>query len=155
MSHYLHQEYDFVYRTKKIIEQYDNLTLSEKDKFEVTLLLNCLVGLLIIPQQYWYYCLPTEIISKKEWGVAPEDISFIREGETRNIKDISRHLRNSVTHYRFKAFNNSFKKISQIKFEDFDPNGGKTFEAIIPLADLRQFTNKLSDNFMTEMDKQK
>lgn len=151
MSHYLHQEFDFVERTKRIIEQYDSLTIPEKDKFEVTLLLNCLVGLLILPQQNWYDNLPSEIISQKEWGITPEHISFIKRGETKNIKDISRHLRNSVAHYRFKAFDNSSNKISRIKFEDFEQSGNKTFEALIPLANLRQFTNRLSDNFMTEM----
>lgn len=155
MSHYLHQEFDFVERTKKIIEQYDSLTIPEKDKFEVTLLLNCLVGLLILPQQNWYDNLPSEIISQKEWGITPEHISFIKRGETKNIKDISRHLRNSVAHYRFKAFDNSSNKISRIKFEDFEQSGNKTFEALIPLANLRQFTNRLSDNFMTEMNKLK
>jgi len=155
MSHYLHQEFDFVERTKRIIEQYDSLTIPEKDKFEVTLLLNCLVGLLILPQQNWYDNLPSEIISQKEWGITPEHISFIKRGETKNIKDISRHLRNSVAHYRFKAFDNSSNKISRIKFEDFEQSGNKTFEALIPLANLRQFTNRLSDNFMTEMNKLK
>ena len=155
MSHYLHQEFDFVERTKKIIEQYDSLTIPEKDKFEVTLLLNCLVGLLILPQQNWYDNLPSEIISQKEWGIAPEHISFIKHGETKNIKDISRHLRNSVAHYRLKAFDNSSNKISRIKFEDFEQSGNKTFEALIPLANLRQFTNRLSDNFMNEMNRQK
>lgn len=155
MSHYLHQEFDFVERTKNIIEQYDSLTIPEKDKFEVTLLLNCLVGLLILPQQNWYDNLPSEIISQKEWGITPEHISFIKRGETKNIKDISRHLRNSVAHYRFKAFDNSSNKISRIKFEDFEQSGNKTFEALIPLANLRQFTNRLSDNFMTEMNKLK
>jgi len=155
MSYYLHQEFDFVERTKKIIEQYDSLTIPEKDKFEVTLLLNCFVGLLILPQQKWYDNLPTEIVSQKEWGIAPEHISFIKQGEEKNIKNISRHLRNSVAHYRFKAFNNSSNKISRIKFEDFEQSGNKTFEALIPLANLRQFTNKLTDNFMTEMNRQK
>ena len=79
MSYYLHQEFDFVERTKKIIEQYDNLTIPEKDKFEVTLLLNCFVGLLILPQQKWYDNLPTEIVSQKEWGIAPEHISLLRK----------------------------------------------------------------------------
>ena len=155
MSHYLNQEFDFITRTKKIIEQYDSFKIDEKDKFEVTLLLNCLIGLLILPQQYWYDSLPTDIISQKEWGINSEHISSIKKGETKNVKDVARHLRNSIAHYRFKAFDNSSDKISSIKFEDFDPNGSKTFEAIIPLPNLRQFTNRLTDIFINEMNKQK
>jgi len=155
MSHYLNQEFDFITRTKKIIEQYDSFKIDEKDKFEVTLLLNCLVGLLILPQQNWYDSLPTDIMSQKEWGINPEHISSIKKGETKNVKDVARHLRNSVAHYRFKAFDNSSDKISSIKFEDFDTNGIKTFEAIIPLPNLRQFTNRLTDIFTNEMNRQK
>ena len=47
MSNYKNQEFDFIQRTKSIIEQYDNFQIAEKDKFQVTLLLNCLVGLFI------------------------------------------------------------------------------------------------------------
>jgi hypothetical protein len=155
MSQYVNQEFDFVDRTRKIIEQYDKSAIPKKDKFEVTLFLNCLIGLLILPQQYWYDDLPTEIISQKEWGISPEHISLMKQGETKNIKDISRHLRNSISHYRFKAFENSSAEISRIQFEDIDQSGNKTFEATIPLGNLRQFVIKLSESFMIKMDKQK
>ncbi len=77
MSHYLNQEFDFINRTKTIIEQYDNLQISEKEKFEITLMLNCLVGLLILPQQNWFDSLPAVLVSQKEWGIAEKHISFI------------------------------------------------------------------------------
>lgn len=143
MSHYLQQEFDFIIRTKKLIEQYENLQIAEKDKFEVTLLLNCLVGLLILPQQNWFNNLPKDLISEKEWGIAPHHISSIKEGEPKNVENVARHLRNSVSHYRFNAFDNSSNKISRIKFEDFNSNG-KTFEALIPIKNLRDFTNKFT-----------
>ncbi len=54
MSAYKTQEFDFIQRTKKIINQYDSLLIPDNDKFEVTLFLNCLVGLLILPQQKWF-----------------------------------------------------------------------------------------------------
>lgn len=62
MSNYKDQEFDFIERTKLIIKQYDDFQIGEKDKFEVTLFLNCLVGLLVLPQQHWFDNLPTELI---------------------------------------------------------------------------------------------
>ena len=155
MSHYKNQEIDFINRTKAIIEQYEKFQIAEKQKFEVTLFLNCLVGLLILPQQHWFDCLSTELVSQKEWGINPNHISSIKDGETKNVKDIARHLRNSVAHYEFTAFDNSSKQISRIKFKDKDKSGNLTFEAIIPLPNLRQFTAKLTNTLIMEMNKQK
>ena len=155
MSHYKNQEFDFINRTRTIIEQYDKLELSKSERFEVTLLLNCLVGLLILPQQNWFDTLPIDLVSQKEWGINPNHISTIKTGETKNVKDVARHLRNSVSHYRFKAFENKSNDISSIKFEDYDPSNNKTFEAIIPISSIRQFTTKLTNTFVAEMEKQK
>lgn len=155
MSNYKNQEFDFIKRTKSIIEQYDNFQIPEKDKFEVTLLLNCLVGLFILPQQHWFDNVPTELISKKEWGIDKSHISFIKETETKNVKDIARHIRNSISHYRFKVFGNSNEKINKIKFEDFNPQNEKTFEATIPLSNFKIFVDRFSSALTTEMTKQK
>lgn len=155
MSHYKNQEFDFVNRTKTIIEQYDKLELAKAEKFEVTLLLNCLVGLLILPQQNWFNNLPTDLVSQEEWGIRESDVSFMKNGETKTVKNIARHLRNSISHYRFKAFENSSNDISSIKFEDYDPSNNKTFEAIISISSIRQFTTKLTNTFVSEMEKQK
>lgn len=106
MSHYKNQEYDFINRTKTIIEQYEKLEIDKGDKFEVTLLLNCLVGLLILPQQNWFNSLPHDLVSQKEWGIDEKHISTIKKGETKNVKDVARHLRNSIAHYNFKIFEN-------------------------------------------------
>ena len=153
MSYYKNQEKDFINRTKTIIEQYEKFQIAEKEKFEITLFLNCLVGLLILPQQHWFDSLPTELISQKEWGINQNHISNIKE--TKNVKDIARHLRNSIAHYEFTAFSNTLNKISSIQFKDKDKSGSLTFEAEIPLPNLRQFTTKLTDTLIIEMDKQK
>ena len=156
MSAYKQQEYDFVFRTKRIIEQYGELELSKEDKFEVTLLINCLVGLLILPQQHWFGNLPKGLISEKEWGISEHHILLIKNGESKSVDEIVRHIRNSVSHYRFKVFDNGHKDISRIKFEDLEyKDGPKTFESTIPISNLRKFILKFSQWFLEEMDKQK
>lgn len=52
MSAYLKQEFDFIERTKTIIEQYD--AIKDSKKYEVTLLMNCFIKLLIFSQQHCY-----------------------------------------------------------------------------------------------------
>lgn len=146
MSAYLQQEFDFINRTKSIISQYSDCKLSEK--FEVTLLLNCFVGLLILPQQHWLNDLPNDIINEKVWGIDPNTIKFIQDGETKSVANIVRHLRNSIAHYRFQAFKDDKFEISEINFQDF-AGKDKSFEITISISKLNFFINKFSD-FMLE-----
>ncbi|MFC4165069.1 HEPN family nuclease [Epilithonimonas zeae] len=152
MSYYTQQEYDFVQRTKIILEQYQKLKISANEKYEITLLINCFTGLLILPQQYWFDNLPNEIISEKEWGIKTEYINIIA-GNNKSVKEIVRHLRNSVAHYKFEVFENQKKEIKSIKFKDYTTNGVITFEGEVPVKNLNIFLNKFSNWFLEEMKK--
>lgn len=138
------QELDFIERTQKILKQYQELSIDEKNKYEVTLFVNCLVGLLIVPQQEWFNDLPETLLTKDEWGIDPNTIS-IREGEEKNIKNFVRHLRNSLSHYNFR-FQSKNERISSVRFEDFTgynkTDENKTFDATIDVGDLRKFVEK-------------
>lgn len=153
MSAYLQQEYDFIERTKTIIEQY--ASIKDSKKYEVTLLMNCFIGLLILPQQHWYDKLPDIIISEKEWGISADDISFIKISEKKDIKNISRHLRNSISHYRFTAFKDDSNNISQIRFEDNNKHDGKTFEATLSVSSIKKFIFHFSELLCEIMKKEK
>lgn len=146
MSNYIKQEFDFVERTKEIFESYKNDT-----KYDITLLINCCVGLLIVPQQYWYKKLPKEIINENKWGISTKHIKFITKGEYKNVKNVARHLRNSISHYRFSAFAITGDKIDKIKFIDKNKDHKKTFEAEIPVKSLEKFILTFSQVLLEEM----
>lgn len=165
MSMYIKQEFDFIKRTKKIIQQYDKLfsensfnflickKLRTRRKYEVTLLLNSFVGLLILPQQHWFDNLPSEIVTNSKWGIDESHIRFIKKGEKKSVKEVARHLRNSLAHYNFKAFENQKDEISQIKFTDYADNEkiNKTFEATLPVENIRTFLNVFSSLMLKKM----
>ena len=154
MSAYLQQEVDFILRTKQILDQYDEFFTdkSKDEKYEVTLLINSFVGLLILPQQQWFEYLPNESINKDDWGIDPKDIKFISPKESITLKHIARHLRNSIAHYNFRVFNNVKNEINHIRFEDYTSPSKDiiTFEATITIADLKIFLSKFS-SVMTEI----
>lgn len=154
MSFYKNQEFEFVVRTRKIIEHYNNFQIREEEKFDTTLFLNCLTGLLILPQQIWYDKLPDILISKVKWGIKETQIKFIKGKEQKDIRNIARHLRNSIAHYNFKMFKNTKNEIDNILFEDFQ-NNILTFKAIIPIVNLKIFVYKLSEMHLENMDKAK
>jgi hypothetical protein len=145
MSNYTNQNRDFVVRTKELLEQYKKSQIPSEKKYEVTLLLNCCVGLLMLPRTECYEHFPDESVSEKDWGIDPENISII-EGNKKTVPEVARHIRNSVAHYRFVA-NDDSNTISSIKFEDIDTrnNNEKTFEATIPVNCLRTFLYKTAD----------
>jgi hypothetical protein len=156
---YEKQNIDFIKRTKSIIEQYDKFVMpkvGKKEQFEVTLFINCFVGLLIVPQQNWFDDIPEELISSDEWGIEPECIPVIKDksghhDEEKNIKNIARHLRNSIAHYHFKGLTleHENNQITNIEFKDFTNNKTcKTFEAIIPVTALKKFINKFIDTLL-------
>lgn len=158
MSNYKQQEFDFINRTKEIIKQYDSLVvkneeISRDEKYEVTLFINCLVGLLILPEQEWFNQLPKEAISKEKWGISESQVIFIKEGEKKNVKNIARHLRNSISHYNFKVFKESSDEIAGIELEDFEDikKVNRTFKADLKIEDLRNFAEKLSSYFLKRM----
>ena len=54
---YVNLEIDFIDRTLKILKQYED-RLAEKEhneRFEITLLINCLLGLLIVPKEKGFF----------------------------------------------------------------------------------------------------
>jgi len=156
MSYYKQQEYDFVERTKKIINQYDNFIINEKERFEVTLLINCFVGLLMTPQQHWIDQIPQTLIRNKEWGLKKEYFRLCKDtngNDLLDLRQVTRHLRNSVAHYNFKTFNNQKDIIKSIKFTDKKNRTEITFEAEIPISNIKDFLNHLSDWFLNEMKK--
>lgn len=153
MSYYEKQELDFIKRTKKIIEQYDNIHFqNSEERFEKTLFINCLVGLLIIPQQHWFNILPRKKITEN-WGIRECDIKFI-SNNIKTIRNIARHLRNSITHYNFKILPDKNGEIEKIKFIDIN-NDVKSFEAIIKIDNLKTFTYKLTDFLIEEIEREK
>jgi hypothetical protein len=157
MSYYENQDLDFVKRTKEILKQYDNYQIEKSTKYEVTLLLNCCVGLLLLPQERVFDELPATIINKEEWGISPDDIKTIIDNkknvELKNIQNIARHLRNSIAHYRFTAKPDKVDDIKEITFIDYlFKSTTKSFEITITIENLKIFIDKISNDFINRME---
>jgi hypothetical protein len=147
---YTIQEKDFVKRTKEIIQQYDNVVVPDKERYEVTLLLNCMVGLLILPQQKWLNNLPSDVITEKKWGIDSNKIDILSQ-QNKTVKEVARHMRNAISHFRFFALNEN-REINSIWFIDHDLKTKKdTFEVTLSVANLRTFVEKLSSWHLSQV----
>ena len=133
---------DFAKRTLKIIEQYDQAKQPGSENFEVTLLVNCLVGLLILPHERRINVIPDVGIDELEiWNIDPSFITAwgtMKKGERKTLRQLVRRLRNSVAHFQIQA-EGSDQDIERLKFSD--RNG---FRATIPVAHLKAFVKQFA-----------
>lgn len=130
---------DFMRRTRQIVEDYPG-------KYDATLLLNCMVGLLIVPRERMLRYAPGDDISEiGKWGIPLASIQSYprvkKYGESYNIAWFMIKLRNAVAHSNFTPKHDEAATVSGFEFWDRDG-----FRAIIGLYHLRQFLIRLSEH---------
>lgn len=156
MSHYSQGEFDFVKRTKSLLEQYDKIDLSnlEDEKYEITLCVNCLLGLVVLPQQEWTNRIP-DINLDEDWFIKKRHITYIVDDQYK-IKEIVRHVRNSISHANVSPISKdkgANRKITHLRFKDYNRDDKLTFRAEIPVETLKKFALKFADVMLSIMEK--
>lgn len=140
-------EVEFIHRTLNLLKQYDSI--DDTLKYEHTLFLNLCVGLLIIPQNAYFNkfkCLETVIVTQEEWGIEPNHISF---GE-KDIHNVIRHIRNSISHKRFEFISQDSHNITHIKIWDIKINKDTnkkepSFNAKFSINEFRNFVINITE----------
>lgn len=135
---------DFAQRT------FDNLVLIEKlsklekpedgKAYEVTALINSFIGLLIFPQQEFYYSLPEQFPNLCIKTAFETKDSNYPSDRIPTYKGMLRHLRNAVSHQRLSVHpvHTEVHNIHAFKFEDFDKDSGYRFEIVLTIEVIRE-----------------
>jgi hypothetical protein len=128
-------EKDFVQRTLHILDHYDG-------PYGVTLLINCLLGLIVLPRERGY-----RRISEK--NVLHFAALGIREGDIRSWGNISpqektaarflRSMRNAVAHIKIESISRE-GEIESLRFRD-----ESGFEAVFGIETVKEMVRKLAD----------
>ena len=128
----------FMERTLTLVTEYEG-------PLNATLLINCLLGLLIVPKEKLLIeKIPiTAFESIADWGISPKSIkSFGKcdQGHEHqpNLKQLVRRLRNAVAHFKIDPVHLN-GKVTAISFHD--RNG---FHAVVPLEELKEFVVRMS-----------
>ena len=114
--------------------------------YDATLLINCLVGLLVVPKEILIEKVPdTPLESLIDWGVGPHSIKNSGKCEyghkhTLNLRQLVRRLRNAVAHFKI----DPFPKQGNVKGFHFQDRNG--FHASLSLPEIKQFVTKLSQH---------
>ena len=125
MGNYYKLEIDFVRRTLKLIEQYEQMKnqFPFEQQFNHTLLTNCLLGLIVLPKEKSLTFIPKERIAflkaLDEWGIKKSTFNP-------NIKDtveLFQRLRNAVAHFDITFISVTAENlIDRIEFRDVEAN---------------------------------
>jgi hypothetical protein len=122
---------DFIKRSLVLIKNY-------KGSYDATILINCLVGLLIVPNEcYKKAKLTIPITEIGLWGIPKSEL----KSQTKyfDLNDFIRRLRNSVSHADFSPINESGRVVA------FNFSDGHRFRVTITLQQLRIFATSLAN----------
>jgi hypothetical protein len=133
-------EKDFMLRTLKIIREY-------KGEYDATLIINCLLGLLVVPRETSYNKIPNDLIKENlsSWGLSENSITNYGYENPKTIRQLVRHLRNSIAHFQIEPIQGKSRLVEGFRFEN-----RSGFMATIMLPELKAFVEKLSNHLETQ-----
>lgn len=129
---------------RAFIERSLALVQEDKGPYDAALLLNCLLGLLVVPKESCLAAIPMDPINElQKWGISPSAIKSFGSSngpndDPRTLRGLVWHLRNAVAHFRFKPI----PECGEVTDFQFHDRSG--FEATIPLSELRVFVERLA-----------
>lgn len=136
-------ELSFMQRTLDLVNEYNGPN-------EATLLINCLLGLLILPKESLNNSIPSiDFDNLAEWGIQPSSIKALGScnyghGHKPNLKQLLARLRNAVAHFKIEPCHQSGVVLG---YSFRDRNG---FHAEICLKEIREFSFKLATHLKNQ-----
>ena len=131
-------EHSFMQHTLQIVQAY-------KGPFDASILINCLLGLLVVPKETALSAIPYDPLSDlPKWGINPDSIKSVGNStrgnqEPNTVCGLLINLRHSVAHFKLKPV----PRTSDVHSFEFSNRDG--FNATISLKELRVFVEKLAD----------
>ena len=110
--------------------------------YEVTQLINSMLGLLIFPQQEYINKIPKTPSQdfKKEGWPTPKMVGNLQPAK--NLRQLIRYLRNAISHFNLKFLSDSQGQISGIIMWNNTPQGITNWKVELTIEDLEGITMK-------------
>lgn len=137
-------ESSFSSRTLDIIKNYDG---DYDGDYDATLVINCLLGLLIVPNEKMLKSIPEDPLEElQQWGIDPK--SIINPGrwpgaeklQVDNLRGLVTNLRHAVAHFNISPM------IESGEVRAFEYKNGRGLHAIISLEEMKKFVKILSEH---------
>ena len=137
---------EFIARTQKNLIAIECLKDISCKVYEVTQLLNSMLGLLIFPKERRLY----EKIQPKSWDTMVEEGWPLPSGDNAhvsNLKQLVRNMRNAVAHFNIELVNDG-NEIIGIRFSSYHRKG-QNWTGVYDIASLRKFVDMFLDHIQS------
>ncbi|WP_147405403.1 HEPN family nuclease [Orbus hercynius] len=134
MTEYSNGNLDFIQRTLDILER------NKDEKYNVTLLINCCIGLLVVPKEAFFDNIKTMALSQFNIDTA----HLTAKNKDKNLQSIVRRMRNGITHFHL-DFESRDNEINKITIKDRpSPDREFDFEITFEIKELKDFLLSLT-----------
>jgi len=153
---YEHLVKDFALRTQKNLHALRNLQASDpkSEVYEVTQLINSMLGLLVFPQQRYVANIPKVPLSNlanQGWAV-PKIVGDYPQVE--NLNQLVRFLRNAVAHFNLKFLSDSDGRIRGLEVWNKDARRQVTWKAELTVEDIEKISQKFIELLLNDAPEQ-
>jgi hypothetical protein len=137
MSYLTDFEHSFVDHTLKVLQSYDG-------EYDATILVNCLLGLLVVPKESFLKAIPEEPLAQlHKWGIEPDSIKNPGRPTNANpnpatLRGLVINLRHAVAHFNIEPIPAS----SHVHSFRYTNESG--LEAVVSLQEMRAFVRALA-----------
>lgn len=132
-------ERDLLRRTLQIVRSYQG-------SYDATNLINCLLGLLVVPKEKSLDRIPNDPVSDlSRWGISPGSIKSFGKcqcgtAHPQTLRQLVKGLRNAVAHFRIDPVHKN-GVCAGFKFR-----GRSGFHAELPLTEMNAIVERLSEH---------
>ena len=128
---------DFAERTSKNLSMIEQLQTEGREAYEVTQLVNSMLGLLVFPQQNYINQIPETPLDDLKRDGWPVPNCQRGPDEVRNLNQLIRYLRNAIAHFNIEFIDDGQNQLRLLKVWNENRDGVKTWEAELSVSDLR------------------
>jgi len=134
---------DFALRTKHNLRALRDIQNSGKEVYEVTQLINSMLGLLIFPKENYFRSIPrktTEELLSEGWSIPKVVGNF---PQVRDLRELIRYLRNAIAHFNIEFYDEGTNKIKGIIVWNTPPGSDiENWRAKMSIKELESITEK-------------
>lgn len=127
----------FVQHTLSLVQSYEG-------PYDATIMVNCLLGLLLVPKESFLKAIPEDPISSlKDWGIDPSSIRHfgrVTPGNPRpeTLRGLVINLRHAIAHFRIRPVP------ATAEVHSFEYKNDSGLEAVITITEMRAFVAALA-----------
>ncbi|CAL2101676.1 conserved protein of unknown function [Tenacibaculum sp. 190130A14a] len=143
---------ELIRRTKELIQDYDG-------KYNLTLLMNGLLSLIVLPQEHnsrirklTFMNTDLNDIPEIKFVLESPRFYFDRRGFNNDLKNLMKRIRNGISHQRIETINTK-GKWKGVKIQDLDRHNNVGLNLELKTSELRKFAFFIADEYIKEVRK--